>query len=200
MDNPDGARAFADGAIQEGRQRAGEGSPGEPDVEDFRGGNPTPGTGAASRTSVGARMPETVVGSLIITYAVVQTILFLLLIRSLDPYEREPLSALGLMTLWGAIGATSLSSIGNLAVKHVLPAEVDIVFGQAIYAPIVEELAKGAALVAFVLLSLYAKERFGIPRFEGVTDGIVYGAAIGLGFAFTEDVLYLLVGASQRGL
>ncbi|MDQ3964327.1 MAG: PrsW family intramembrane metalloprotease, partial [Actinomycetota bacterium] len=145
-------------------------------------------------------MSLTVFASLIITYAVVQTIVFLLLIRLLDPYEREPLSLLALMTLWGAVGATSLSAAGNVALRNWLPDDIAAVFGQAIYAPVVEELAKGVALVAFVVLSLWAAGRFGMPRFEGVTDGIVYGAAIGLGFAFTEDVLFLLIGASEQGL
>lgn len=145
-------------------------------------------------------MSLTVFASLMITYAVVQTIAFILLIRLLDPYEREPLSLLALMTLWGAVGATSLSAAGNVALRNWLPPDLAIVFGQALYAPVVEELAKGIALVAFVVLSLWAGGRFGMPRFEGVTDGIVYGAAIGLGFAFTEDVLYLLIGASQQGL
>lgn len=145
-------------------------------------------------------MSPAVFASLIITYAVVQTIVFLLLIRLLDPYEREPLSLLALMALWGAVGATSLSAAGNVALRNWLADDVAAVFGQAIYAPVVEELAKGVALVAFVLLSVWAGGRFGMPRFEGITDGIVYGAAIGLGFAFTEDVLYLLIGASQQGL
>ena len=145
-------------------------------------------------------MPITVIGSLIITYAVIQTVIFLLLIRFVDLYEREPISILGIMTLWGAVGATSLSAIGNVAVGELLPPNIKVVFGSAISAPVVEELAKGAALVVFLMLSVWAQGRFGIPRFEGVTDGIVYGAAIGLGFAFTEDILYLLLGASEGGL
>jgi RsiW-degrading membrane proteinase PrsW (M82 family) len=145
-------------------------------------------------------MSLTIFASLMITYAVVQTIVFLLLVRLLDPYEREPLSLLALMALWGAVGATSLSAVGNVALRNWLPPDVAVVFGRALYAPVVEELAKGSALVAFVVLSVWAGGRFGMPRFEGVTDGIVYGAAIGLGFAFTEDVLYMLIGAQQQGL
>jgi RsiW-degrading membrane proteinase PrsW (M82 family) len=145
-------------------------------------------------------MSLTVFASLIIVYSVVQTIVFLLLIRFADLYEREPISLLGLMTVWGAVGATTLSAVGNTVVRNWLPVDVAAVFGRAIYAPTVEEVAKGLALVVFLIISVRARGRFGIPRFEGVTDGIVYGAAIGLGFAFTEDILYLLVGASQRGL
>lgn len=145
-------------------------------------------------------MNGTILGSLFITFAVVQTIVLLLAIRAIDPYEREPVSALGLMALWGAVGATTLSAVGNVAVRESLSAKVDLVFGAAIYAPVVEEVAKGAALVVFIAVSITARGRFGIPRFEGVTDGVVYGAAVGLGFAFTEDILYLLLGASEHGL
>ncbi len=145
-------------------------------------------------------MPITVFASLMITYAVVQTVVFIVLLRLVDPYEREPLSLVALMAMWGAIGATTLSAVGNIAIRHALPEDLATVFGRAIYAPVVEESAKGIALIAFVLVSVWLKGRFGMPRFEGVTDGIVYGAAIGLGFAFTEDVLYLLTGAAQEGL
>lgn len=145
-------------------------------------------------------MPLTIFASLIITYAVVQTVVALLLIRFVDPYEREPVSLLAIMALWGAVGATAISALGNTAVRNLLPPDLAIVFGRAIYAPVVEELAKGIALVVFVLACVRARGRFGMPRFEGVTDGIVYGAAVGLGFAFTEDILYLLLGASRVGL
>jgi len=145
-------------------------------------------------------MSLTILASLMITYAVVQTLVLLLLLRFVDPYEREPASLLAMMALWGAVGATSISALGNTILRNAIPADVAIVFGRALYAPVVEELAKGIALVIFVIVTLRANGRFGIPRFEGVTDGIVYGAAVGLGFAFTEDVVYLLIGASQVGL
>jgi len=144
-------------------------------------------------------MDQNVLGAFLVTYAVLQTIVFLFLIRFTDLYEREPISALALMALWGAVGATALSAVGNAALNGLLRPEVEFVFGQTLYAPVVEEVAKGVALVAFVVVSLKAKGRFGVPHFEGPTDGIVYGAAVGLGFAFTEDVLYLLLGAADNG-
>ncbi|MFN2594505.1 MAG: PrsW family intramembrane metalloprotease [Actinomycetota bacterium] len=145
-------------------------------------------------------MSEAEIASLVVSYAVVQTVVLLLLVRALDPYEREPLSLLGVLVVWGAIGATGLSALGNAAFSRALSATTNLVFGPAIYSPLVEEGAKGLALVAFLVVSVMAAGRFGIPRFEGVTDGIVYGAAVGLGFAFTEDILYLLNAASQNGL
>jgi hypothetical protein len=41
-----------------------------------------------------------------IVFALIQSVLFLLLIRFLDFYERKPLSLLALLALWDALGAT----------------------------------------------------------------------------------------------
>jgi protease PrsW len=127
-----------------------------------------------------------------IALALIQAVVFLLLLRFLDLYEREPLSILAVMAAWGAVGAAFLSTVGNEVVAGVLSPEVKAVFGSAISGPLVEECAKGLALVAAFVASQWAARRFGFLELEGVTDGIVYGAAVGLGFAFTEDILYLL--------
>lgn len=37
-------------------------------------------------------------------------------------------------------------------------------------------------------------------EFDGVTDGIVYGAAVGIGFAFTEDLYYFFREARNSGV
>jgi protease PrsW len=136
---------------------------------------------------------------LYIALALIQLVTLLLLIRFLDLYEREPLSVLAVMAVWGAIGASVLSTAGNEAVASVLSPEVEVVFGRAISGPVVEECAKGLALVAAFGLSHWALKRFGFLELEGVTDGVVYGAAVGLGFAFTEDLLYLFDYISAVG-
>ncbi|HVF52828.1 MAG TPA: PrsW family intramembrane metalloprotease [Actinomycetota bacterium] len=136
----------------------------------------------------------------LITYAVIQTLVLLLLIRFLDLYEHEPFSLVAIMALWGAVGATALSAIGNGMVAASLSRDVDAVFGPAISAPVVEELAKGIALIIAFGVTAWAHSRFGMMQMGGITDGIVYGAAVGLGFAFTEDLHYLLVVAAQQGL
>ena len=136
----------------------------------------------------------------LVTYALLQSVVFLLLIRFLDLYEREPLGVLALMAAWGATGAVALSLVGNELVMGLLPQRVVEALGPAIAAPIVEETAKGLALVAAFFLSWLVARRFGFLELEGVTDGIVYGAAVGLGFAFTEDFLYLLNTADESGM
>lgn len=134
------------------------------------------------------------------TYAVVQAAVLLLAIRFVDLYEREPLPVVALMALWGATGAAIIAALGNEAVLGLLPAREELVFGDAISPPVVEELAKGIALVAAFLISQWASKRFGSLEFEGVTDGIVYGAAIGIGFAFTEDFFLFAERARETGL
>src|SRR3712207_342702 len=136
----------------------------------------------------------------LVIFALIQAVVFLLLIRFLDLYEREPLSVLAIMASWGATGAVALSLIGNGIVLGLLPPAVRETFGPAVAAPLVEEAAKGLALVVAFSLSWWAARRFGFLELEGLTDGIVYAAAVGLGFAFTEDLLYLLNVADERGL
>ena len=59
----------------------------------------------------------------------------------------------------------------------------------AIVAPITEEAAKGL----FILLLLWMRRH----EIDGVLDGIVYAGMVGVGFAFTENILYL--GAAYMG-
>jgi protease PrsW len=135
----------------------------------------------------------------LIAYAGLQAIAFLLLVRFLDLYEREPLILLAVMALWGAVGATALSMLGNDFVDSVLSQRVEKVFGAAISAPPVEEGAKGIAVLTAFAVSSWAARRFGVLEFEGVTDGIVYGAAVGIGFAFAEDIWYMIGSLLDNG-
>ncbi len=135
-----------------------------------------------------------------LTLAIAQAVIVIVAVRLFDRYEPEPLALIGLVALWGATGAAAISIAGNRAVKGMLDGNVQIVFGDALSAPIVEELAKGAALlVAVIPLRLLAR-RFGVTVFEGLNDGLVYGAAVGLGFALTEDFVFFLDTAQTQGL
>src|SRR4051812_18367355 len=137
---------------------------------------------------------------LILAYALLQAVIALLLVRFLDLYEREPIAICALMFLWGAIVAAILASLGNTALEGQLPRDVDTVLGPAISAPVVEEVAKGLALVIAFLASRWAGRRYGVFEFDGVTDGIVYGACVGIGFAFTEDLFYFFKEARLAGV
>jgi len=99
----------------------------------------------------------------------------------LDRYEPEPRILLALGLAWGACVATLaslvLDGVGGLIVP-VTTAE-----GTAVVAPITEELAKGT----FLFLLLWWRRN----ELDGVLDGIVYAGLVGVGFAFTENILYL---------
>lgn len=126
------------------------------------------------------------------TAALVQAVIILLVIRLLDLWEREPLWVLLAMALWGAVGATAIAAPLNQALIGSFSPDVSLVWGPAIAAPLVEEIAKGLALVAAFLGSRWLSRRYGIAEFNGPTDGMVYGAAVGLGFAFAENNMYFL--------
>ena len=135
----------------------------------------------------------------LIPYALAQAALFLWLIHFLDIYEREPAGALAFMALWGATGAAALTlTIGRWVLDRFDGLEG---VQEAMVAALVEEPAKGVALVVAFAASQLVSRRTGSLGFEGVSDGLVYGAAVGLGFAFTEDVAFLLREATiEEGL
>ena len=104
----------------------------------------------------------------------------------LDRYEPEPFPMLVLTFLWGAGVATLfaliVNSTGQALVSEAFGTDFGQLFGATISAPIVEESAKATAL-----FFIYKWRRF---ELDGVLDGIIYAAMVGLGFAFTENVLY----------
>jgi len=130
--------------------------------------------------------------------ALIPTLFYVAFIWWLDRYEKEPLWLLVLSFLWGAIPAAIVSvffelfvdaSIAGLGANSLLADLASV----SVSAPIVEESAKGIALIGLVLL---------IRReFDDVLDGIVYGAMIGFGFAFTENLFaYFLPILTAEGL
>jgi len=115
-----------------------------------------------------------------------------LLIYHLDLFEREPKSMLAGAILWGGVIATSLAILANEAwlsvIGKVTSPDFASQWGATIVGPAVEETLK---LMGVVTLFLIASEEF-----DGVMDGFVYGAMIGLGFTVVENVSYFFVAAA----
>ncbi len=105
----------------------------------------------------------------------------------LDRYEPEPLRLLGSAFGWGALVATAMALLLQAIDQYVLGTPET--WAAAIVAPITEEAAKGL----FILLLLWMRRH----EIDGVLDGIVYAGMVGVGFAFTENILYL--GAAYMG-
>jgi protease PrsW len=123
------------------------------------------------------------VGALVATLlAAVSFPVLILICFWLDRYEPEParyrLAAIG----WGAVAAVALSFIGEQLVFGL--SDTNEFVNVALGAPVVEELSKGLFLVAVVI--------FRHPELHGPLDGIIYGALVGIGFAFVEDIVYYL--------
>ncbi|HEY1167761.1 MAG TPA: PrsW family glutamic-type intramembrane protease [Candidatus Limnocylindrales bacterium] len=109
-------------------------------------------------------------------------------IYRLDLFEREPKMMLAAAVVWGGVVATSLAANANEAWLSILSkvASPDFAaqWGAAIVGPGVEETLK---LMGVVILYLVVSSEF-----DGVMDGFVYGAMVGLGFTVVEDVSYFI--------
>jgi RsiW-degrading membrane proteinase PrsW (M82 family) len=117
--------------------------------------------------------------------AVIPMSLYLILIWRLDRYEREPFGKVVKHFLWGAIGAIVFalifSSILAFGTKiFISSVSLNSFIAAVIIAPFAEELVKSA-----YLFNTYKNNYF-----DNLTDGLVYGGAIGLGFGMTENLMY----------
>lgn len=132
---------------------------------------------------------ETGVVGLLIGFlaATIPVPIYLMLVLWIDRYEAEPLWMLATAFFWGALVAVFIAFLFNtgfalLVATATESAEAGETFGAVISAPIVEESAKALILLIFFF---WKKDEF-----DGVIDGIMYAAMVGLGFAMTENIQY----------
>jgi len=119
----------------------------------------------------------------------------LLAVHLIDRWEPEPRGLVIAAVAWGAVAAVALALLVDLALSPAMvvvdPALGDA-FSSVVQAPLVEEVAKGlGVLLIFV---------FGRRAFDGPIDGVVYGALVGAGFAFTENILYFATSLIEGGV
>ncbi len=119
--------------------------------------------------------------------AIIPMFTYLLIIWRTDKYDREPFSLVIINYIYGAVGAILLAVIGSeliaAMISYILQNEEMMLRIQTIFiAPVVEETTKG-----FFLFLMVANKKF-----DNITDGIVYGGAIGLGFGMTENFFYFV--------
>jgi RsiW-degrading membrane proteinase PrsW (M82 family) len=86
-------------------------------------------------------------------------------------------------------GITNQLTYGFL--QHVTTTATVDQWAASLVAPINEELYKGAGLVLLYLMARH--------EFNGIMDGLVYGAMLGLGFQVVENVQYFMVAAAGSG-
>jgi len=121
-------------------------------------------------------------------------LIFAALIRNTARHSREPWRFVLKAFAWGAVFSVIIAIIFSLVLIATLgqigpvneflarrlgdPLLIPLVIGAVIVAPIVEEAAKGLGV------------RAGRPEIQKLLDGLVYGAAAGLGFSATENLFY----------
>ncbi|WP_290662765.1 PrsW family intramembrane metalloprotease [Ignavibacterium sp.] len=126
--------------------------------------------------------------------AIIPMTIYLILIWRFDRYDREPFRMVLANYLWGAIGAIFLAIAGSIFLTAVISffvkddKSLGLVSAVAV-APIVEEITKGI----FLLITVSNR------KFDNITDGIVYGGAIGLGFGMTENFMYFVSNSENIG-
>ena len=111
-------------------------------------------------------------------------------VRLIDRWEPEPKRVVFFAVAWGAIAAIGLTLLVDLGITILFGVQDDE-FSAVIQAPIVEELFKALGIF---LIFLVARRTF-----DGPVDGIVYGALIGAGFAFTENIQYFAISLIEGG-
>src|ERR671916_1073540 len=125
---------------------------------------------------------------------ILQTVIYLLFIRTVDLYEREALRYVIPVFVWGFAVATVVllffNTVASFTISSIAGQQAANFLTPVFVAPVVEEGAKGLALLLIFLVTYVAARRRGLVEFYGVMDGIVYGSAVGFGFAIAEDILY----------
>jgi RsiW-degrading membrane proteinase PrsW (M82 family) len=112
-----------------------------------------------------------------------------------DRYEKEPKLLLGGVFCWGAVVAAGGALVSQVILEGTVQlatgsAKAADLAGTALFAPLTEESLKGGAVLLVFLV--FRRE------FDSVLDGLVYAGVTALGFAATEDTLYL-VGQNGAG-
>jgi len=111
-------------------------------------------------------------------------------VRLIDRWEPEPKRLVIFAVAWGAVAAVGLTLLVDIGLT-VLLGPVPEATAAVVQAPIVEEFWKGLGVFLIFLLARRS--------FDGPIDGVVYGALVGAGFAFTENIQYFAVSLIEGG-
>lgn len=127
----------------------------------------------------------------LVVSAFVPPLFFMAAIRNSARYGREPWWTVLKAFSWGAVFSVIIALVFSLVLIVTLGqigplndflarrfSDPLTVIGALLVAPFVEEAAKGVGV------------RAGRPQTQALLDGLVYGAAAGLGFSATENLFY----------
>ena len=128
----------------------------------------------------------------------------------LDRYEKEPWWLMAVTFFWGAVPAIVLACVSQMIATVPLiliglgeptslmemkpgdPMPAIMIWLVAAIAPLTEETLK-----AFPVLFIFLAFR---REFDGLMDGLLYGALVGFAFAMTENFFYIFGTGTAAGL
>ncbi len=130
-------------------------------------------------------MPSMYMISLMLLFAFLPPIIYVIWIRNTEKYNREPWFPILVTFVWGA----TVSVIMAFLIENALSIQVEKIFKRldivtivlgVIIAPLVEEFTKP------LILGTKTVKR----KIDEIEDGFIYGAIAGLGFSATENLIY----------
>jgi len=119
---------------------------------------------------------------------VVPTIVYVVLLWLVDPYEREPINHVIVLLALGASVAPLLTRLVEAALglpSSIFPALLEryALTPPSVWSGLIEEASK-----AVVVLGAFAFLR---REFDDTLDGLVFGAVVGAGFALAQALVYV---------
>ncbi len=132
--------------------------------------------------------------SVIITVAFFPPILYMILIRNTERYEREPWHAVFRSFIGGATVGIGMAAILEVILVHFYSSSLDFLREYEFIAK--HEASVNALIIAGLIAPLVeeATKIYGITvsrrEINEIEDGLVYGASSGFGFAAMENMVY----------
>ncbi|WP_179346545.1 PrsW family intramembrane metalloprotease [Winogradskyella ursingii] len=126
----------------------------------------------------------------LLLFAVAPILTIILYIYFQDKYEKEPVGLLILSFLFGAIVSIIIVTTIYLFTGHFLPVTDEFsIWQQFIQAFVVVALSEEFS--KYIIVKYFAQPR---KAFNEPYDGIMYAVMVSMGFACTENILYVLEG------
>jgi RsiW-degrading membrane proteinase PrsW (M82 family) len=122
-----------------------------------------------------------------LAWSVIPALVLFAIVWWVDRYEKEPLRLLAVGIGLGAVAAPATAALFEWAVgiRSSLYASDVVPRSQlTVWTPVIEEICRGLAILAVVLLAR--------AEIDDLLDGLVYGATVGIGFALAAQFVSIV--------